>query len=395
MTDDLLQITIRIPSFAARVEREHMPPDEHRPVVVIAGEGTRALVLSAERRALGMGVQPGRRAETLPEGQLCVVPATPARYENEVRHVCTLLARFLPSVYEHHTGWFGARWSRGDRFLDRAMRDADRALREFGHHAAWGVSVRPAVAEIAARVAGIGQSVRVAEGEELEFLDPLPIATLPDLEGRHRRMLREMGVSTLGDILALPEPVLEELFGRDGIRLRRMLLEGQRPSSGFQWHGKRRLGGDEGDVEVIHRALADLVAEAISGTAGPRRSPSLMTLLLLYTDDKRVLGRIGARGAAGTSDAAPRSPAELTHEGYWQRAMRELLHRLWTRRVRLSELRVSVKTRPLGAEQFSLFEPADMIGRERRLTAAVQSTRERWGTGAVQFAAAMPEGRRA
>jgi DNA polymerase-4 len=395
MNDDTLQITIRIPSFAANVEREHLPPSEARPLVVVAGEGTRALVLSADRRALQRGVRPGQRTETLPTEQLCLIPATPARYVDEVKRVCDLLARSLPLVHELRTGWFGAHWSKGDRFLARAMTDADHALRSLGHRAAWGVSRRPAVAEIASRVAQVGRSIRITEGEELEFLDPLPLSVLPDLERLHREMLYEMGVTTLGDILALPEPVLEELFGRDGIRLRSMLLQGQRPSSGFQWHGKHRLGEDESDVVVIHRALADLVAEAISETAGPRRWPSLMTLLLLYTDEKRVLGRVGAQGAAGVAGGSESRPVELTHEGYWQRAMRELLQRLWTRRVRLAELRVSVKTRPLGAEQFSLFEEPENIGRERRLAGAVQLTRQRWGTGSVQFASVLPGGRRA
>src|SRR3989475_6541856 len=77
------------------------------------------------------------------------------------------------------------------------------------------------VAWVAATRAKPGETVLVPVGGETRFLSSQPLAVLPLDPDTHRRLL-QLGVKTLGALVALPEEAVVSQFGRAGRRLWRL-----------------------------------------------------------------------------------------------------------------------------------------------------------------------------
>jgi DNA polymerase-4 len=284
------------------------------------------------------------------------------------------LRRELPEVHPARPGVFGGRWSGGDRFLPDALERARRQLAPLRLPGGWGIGAGAAAAEIAAARSRAGELVRIERGNERPFLADLPLALLPDLDDAQCDALAEVGVRTFRDAAALPEAVLRSLLGPDGPALRRIALTGRRPPTAPGWRERRRLAEDEDDPAAVRSAVADLVAQALAGAEAAERSPGPLALTLVYADRRRSSGRI--------------PPSGRRHEGHWQRAAMKLVMELWTRRVRIAEVRVSLRYGPPPSHQLQLFVPPHRQEREGRLAGAVSRVRGRWGTSTLHFAAA-------
>lgn len=63
--------------------------------------------------------------------------------------------------------------------------------------------------------------IRIDEGEEAEFLRPLPLSKLPGAGPRTREVLERYGVHTIGNLAALPIDTLEKVFGPSAHGLQR------------------------------------------------------------------------------------------------------------------------------------------------------------------------------
>lgn len=368
-------IVMRLPGLIAGIEKRLQGLPEQTPVLVCAGDGSRALVISACAHAVLQGVRPGMRMGRLEGFRGEVVAASPLRYEVGERELADRIGTALPDVEVLRSGVLRTRWSPGRRFLAGHLHQAREILAHEGYRAAWGVGPGDVVAEIAAAVAGVGETVIVEPGDTTAFLARQPVGVLPDLGEEHVHALHEIGVRTLGQIARLPDEVLRSLFGEDGPRLRRVALGGDRGPVPRQWRGWREFDEDTADLDRVRRALADLVAEGFTqviGTLG--RVPQRMQLTLLYSDGRRTGARIGS----------PRRE----HEGSWQTRARAELDRIWTRRVRLSEVRLGIDWGGPPAGQLSLLVPETVHFRDRRLTQAVGRVRDRWGRQGVRYAAA-------
>src|SRR2546423_576258 len=87
------------------------------------------------------------------------------------------------------------------------------------------------VSWVAATRAQPGEAVIVQPGEEGSFLAAQPLAALPLDSDTHRR-LRQLGVTTLGALAALPEEAVVSQFGRVGRRLWRLAAGGDAQPGG-------------------------------------------------------------------------------------------------------------------------------------------------------------------
>jgi nucleotidyltransferase/DNA polymerase involved in DNA repair len=68
---------------------------------------------------------------------------------------------------------------------------------------------------VAATRAAPGQAVIVSDSDRLSFLASQPLAVLP-LHPDHHRRLRRLGLTTLGDLVRLPQEAVVSQFGREG-----------------------------------------------------------------------------------------------------------------------------------------------------------------------------------
>src|SRR5438309_743860 len=148
------------------------------------------------------------------------------------------------------------------------------------------------VAWVAATRAKPGETVLVPVGGEATFLAAQPLAVLPLDPDTHRR-LRQLGVKTLGALVALPEEAVVSQFGGVGRQL---------------W-----------------RLAAGLVSEPVVGRVAPEPIVAALTFftpvgerdLLAHALDKLVDRALGDPRRSGWRVQVVRVHAELEHGASW------------------------------------------------------------------------------
>jgi DNA polymerase-4 len=217
-------VHIDMDAFYASVEQRDDPALRGRPVVV-AWKGARSVVCAASYEARAFGVRsamPAVRAERLCP-QAVFVPPDFARYKavsNQVR-----------AILERHTDLIEP-LSLDEAYLDvtenreglATATDVARAIRasirdELALTASAGVAPNKFVAKIASDHRKPDGLFVVRPERVLSFLTPLPAARLPGVGQVMAEKLAALAIHTVGELRAVPTPLLVHKFGRWGWRL--------------------------------------------------------------------------------------------------------------------------------------------------------------------------------
>ena len=369
---------VDLDAFFAAVEQRDRPELRGRPVIVGGGGPTdRGVVSTASYEARRFGVRsamPLRTAAALcPEAVF--LPVDGAKYQAVSRQVMAILRRFTPlvepvSIDEAFLDVTGSRALFGDgQAIARRIKDAIRA--ETGLTASVGVAATKLVAKVASDLRKPDGLVVVPPGEEAAFLAPLPIARLWGVGPQTATALREYGVTTIGDLAALPVDLLVRRFGRHGAALHER-ARGIDPEPVAGGEPAKSIGHehtfevDTADSETIERTLLAMA----DGVAGRLRAAGLKagTISVKVRDSSfRTI----------TRQRTLSEPTDLT-EPIWQAALELARPELRAIRVRLIGITASgLRDR----EQLALFEAEDE--RRRRAVEAADRIRQRYGERAV------------
>lgn len=211
-------------AFYASVEQRDDPSLRGRPVVV-AWKGARSVVCAASYEARTFGVRsamPAVRAERLCPHAVFVPPDFP-RYR--------AVSRAVREIFSRHTDLIEP-LSLDEAYLDVTVNKAGlptatrvaRAIRqqirdELNLTASAGVAPNKFLAKIASDWRK-PNGLFVIQPQEVEaFLTPLPVGRIPGVGKVTERHLAELGVRNVGDLRTLDLSVLEDRFGRYGLRL--------------------------------------------------------------------------------------------------------------------------------------------------------------------------------
>jgi DNA polymerase IV len=82
-----------------------------------------------------------------------------------------------------------------------------------------GIAACKVVAKIASDFGKPDGLVEVVEGEEKDFLSPLPVASLPGVGKKTEQSLKAMGIKTIGQLAVLPAEVMKKGFGSFGLMI--------------------------------------------------------------------------------------------------------------------------------------------------------------------------------
>ena len=93
---------------------------------------------------------------------------------------------------------------------------------ELGLCASVGIAGRKAVAKVASGLSKPDGLLEVAVGGEALFLAPLPIAKLTGIGKKAERVLRGLGINTIGNLSVTPLNALKSHFGASGELLHRL-----------------------------------------------------------------------------------------------------------------------------------------------------------------------------
>jgi len=302
-----------IPLFALRCETARRPELAALPVALVGPDDTRR-VWQVSPLARHTGVKPGMTVSQAiglcPTLKLC--EPDPVHYDEQFSRLVAALSEVSPVVEPAELG----RAYVGTDGLERLygspqqiveaiqVRSAECGMRNFSEgsfaprtspvHSAlrvgWGKG--KFLSWVAATRARPGAAVIVRPGEEGEFLAAQPLAVLPLDPDTHRR-LRQLGVKTLGALVALPEEAVVSQFGGVGRQL---------------W-----------------RLAAGLVSEPVVGRVAPEPIVAALTFftpvgerdLLAHALDKLVDRALGDPRRSGWRVQVVRVHAELEHGASW------------------------------------------------------------------------------
>jgi DNA polymerase-4/protein ImuB len=305
-----------IPLFALRCELARRPELASRPVALLAPDTARTprvwQVAPLARRA---GVKPGMTVSQAiglcPALKLC--EPDPVHYDEQFSRLAAALVTVSPVVEpvelgrvfvgtDGLEGLYGGpeeiveaikrgtrKWELGTDERSSSPCSAFRVPHS-AFRVGWGRGTF--VSWVAATRAKPGEAVIVPVGGEAKFLASQRLAVLPLDPDTHRRLL-QLGVKTLGALVALPEEAVVSQFGRAGRRL---------------W-----------------RLAAGLVSEPVVGRIVPEPIVAALTFftpvgerdLLAHALDKLVDRALGDPRRSGWRVQVVRVHAELEHGASW------------------------------------------------------------------------------
>ena len=210
-------------TFFVSVERLINPALERRPVIV-GGMGDRGVVSTCSYEARRFGVhsaQPMRLAKQLCP-QAVFIGGDMELYSRYSRLVTEIIADKAPvyektSIDEHYIDITGM-----DRFFGcykwaHELREA--IMKESGLPISFGLSENKTISKIATDEAKPNGELQVPHQEIHSFLDPLSIGKIPMVGAKTFQLLRSMGISTIGDFRQIPDVVVSQALGKNGIEI--------------------------------------------------------------------------------------------------------------------------------------------------------------------------------
>ncbi len=205
---------INIPRFAVEAERQRRRDTTAQ--IILIGDAT---VIDC---SLGAEVSGVRRSMRMSEAiGLChradVLPPDIPYYERSLDEILDFLETLSPEV-ERGNGFGLAYLSLGGLpvqvgpFVDDLIAGLHR---RFGFMSSVGVAIGKFGARVAASVSRPGVSKIIPAGEESDFLAHLPVAHLPASDAMRWR-LDLLGITTMGEVAALPIGAFQAQFGPEG-----------------------------------------------------------------------------------------------------------------------------------------------------------------------------------
>jgi DNA polymerase-4 len=308
-------------AFFASVEQRDDPRLRGKPVIVGGG-----VVLAASYEAKAQGVRTAmgqRQAQRLCPGAT-VVRARFDAYVEASRAVFRVFDAIAPvveglSIDEAFLDVRGMERSVGPP-LEIARELRRRVREEVGLPITVGIARTKFLAKAASGVAKPDGLLLVPPDDELGFLHPLEIERLWGVGPVTSRKLRALGVTTVGQVAALSEPVLVAILGRGhgrhlhalahNLDPRPVLTGRRRRSIGAQRaHGRRPFDPVETDADL--QALVDRVTRRLRRA---RRVGRTVVLRLRFDDFTRATRSRTLPQATASTETILRAARELLAE---------------------------------------------------------------------------------
>jgi DNA polymerase-4 len=364
-------------AFYASVEVLDNPTLRGRPVIVGGDPDARGVVSAASYEAREFGVHsamPLRTAQRLcPHGVF--LPGRFDRYHELSRQVMHIFASYTPlvepiSLDEAFLDVSGSLQAFGDgKTIAAAIKR--RVLDEAGLVVSVGVATNKLCAKVASDLRKPDALVVVPPGEEAAFLAPLPVSRLWGVGPQSRQALADYGVTTIGQLAALPDGTLRRRFGSHGhalaLRARGIdaspVTPGQAPKSVGH---ELTFDHDVTEPARLEATLLDLAESVASRLRRHHLAAGAVQLKLRYEGFDTITRQASLGHQARESEAFYRMGVLLLRKALAP-----------DRAVRLIGLTAINLT---GAQQLTLFDAAE---RSDRVTSSIDAVRERFGDKAI------------
>ena len=218
---------IDLDAFFVSVEQAERPELRGKPVVVGGRPDQRGVVAAASYEARAFGLHSGMPLVTA--NRLCpqaiFIEGNFAKYRHASEKFMKILADFSPfmepmgldEAYLDVTGFESLHGS----IRQMALAIKKRVKNEIGLTASVGIASGKVVAKVASDLSKPDGLIEVPAGGERAFFAPLPIGKLPGIGKKTERLLRGLGIATIGELARMPLNALKSHFGASGEVLQR------------------------------------------------------------------------------------------------------------------------------------------------------------------------------
>ncbi len=370
-------VHVDVDAFFASVEQVLNPKLAGKPVLV-----GRGVVASASYEAKFRGV---KTAMSFRDAlRICpkaiVVPGQYEHYADFAERVRRILETYTPAVETAALDDFYLDFAGTERLYPDYEATLRRLQAEILGRTGLSVSVGAARTKVVASIASRLERPRgfriVAPGMEEAFLAPLPVDKLHGIGHTHAGALAERGISTIGQLRMVPKPVLVAAFGDvigQQIWERARGLDGREvmlPSTPKSVSRETTIEGGTIDTEFLN-GLLEYLSERIGSTLREYgKQANTAGVRLRYVD--HFSAHQSVRLMHPTND-----------ERELLAATKELFSKLFTRRVAIRHVGVSVTNLDADRRQNELFDTD--ANRRWYLNREVDRVRGRYGWNAVFY----------
>jgi len=369
-------IHVDLDAFFVSVEQS-LDPTLKGKIVIVGGHSPRGVVSSASYEARAHGVSAGMPLALAHRlcPQAIFLQGDFSRYYQASRRFMDILKDITPDVeplgldeaYLDVSGFGSAR--------EIALKMKNRVKQELDLTASVGIASCKVVAKVASDLAKPDGLLEVVPSEERSFLAPLPVSKLPGVGKKTKRVLEGMGVTTIGQLAALPSRMLRQTFGVAGETLLRYANgiddSKVKPLTEVKSIGRETTFAedtlDRGFLEAMLRHLSEQVGAELRWQDKQGRC---ITLKLRYADFETITRSRTLKGATNRDHTIFEIGNRLLQKALSQSK----------RLVRLIGIRVSSLT---GVER--QLEMLDATANKlERVDKAVEHIRQRHGFASIQ-----------
>lgn len=380
-TDRRTIVHMDLDTFFVSVERLINPLLVGRPVI-IGGMSDRGVVAGCSYEARRFGVHsamPMRMAKQLCS-QAVFIRGDMELYSRYSRLVTEIIAASAPlyekaSIDEHYLDLTGM-----DRFFGcykwtHELRE--QIIRHTGLPISFGLSANKTVSKIATGQAKPNGELQIVPSGINRFLDPLSIRKIPMVGDVGYRLLRSMGVATIGTLRQVPPVMMEQVMGKNGLIIWRK-ANGIDPSPVQPYAEQKSLSSehtfeqDTTDVLMLRQMLSAMVEKLAFEMRTKEKLSGCITVKIRY--------------ANFDTHSQQKRIAFTAFDHVLLSTALELFNKLYQRRMLIRLIGVRLSDLVGGSQQLDIFdETPQMAG----LYQAMDRIRRRFGPEAIGRAAGM------
>ena len=372
---------IDLDAFFVSVERALNPELKGKPVIVGGDPDRRGVVASASYEARPFGIHAGMplsKARRLCP-QAIFIRANFSRYRDASNRFMEILADFSPDIEplgldEAYLDVTGCEEPYGSpRQLALAIKE--RINKELKLTASVGIATCKVVAKIASDLCKPDGLLQIAPGEEQAFLNPLPISRLPGVGKKTEQALKEMGITTIGELASLPLDTIERQLGATGTVLHSYARgiddrEVEPPSEAKSISQELTFACDTLNRNFLEANLHNLCHEVCQELRSQNKRAKCVAIKLRYADFKTITRQVTLKEASDVTRVIFATAQQLLSKALAKQK----------KPIRLIGIQISSL---VGEErQLSLFDSG--TAKPERLDKAIDKIRSKYGTSAIK-----------
>jgi DNA polymerase-4 len=372
---------IDLDAFFVSVEQVLNPELKGKPVIVGGDPERRGVVASASYEARLFGIHagmPSSRARRLCP-QAIFIRARFSLYKGASAKFMEILGDFSPHIEplgldEAYLDVTGREEPYGSsRQLALAIKE--RIHKELEITASVGIATCKVVAKIASDLCKPDGLLEIAPGEEQAFLNPLPVAKLPGVGKKTEEALKEMGITTIGELASLPLDTIKRQFGAIGAVLHSYARgvddrEVETPGEAKSISQQLTFAHDTQDRKFLEATLHNLCQEVCQELRSQNKRAKCVAIKLRYADFKTITRQVTLQEACDVTPVVFAAAQQLLIKALAQRE----------KPVRLIGIRISSLVGE--GKQLPMFDSG--TEKPEHLDKAIDKIRSKYGSTAIK-----------